>query len=153
MNAIFNELGKPAIDRTRMDEVNAGIAEYEASLRSDSAAAFTHLQPEGNYALDVIAATLHVYGSLALCKATLDGDGVPLPGTYLVGDGHHWQVLCPIGCGLCVGYGGVCEPGSSDLCQLGPRPIGREWQWRQIRENPSAIILLSRGIASKMPER
>ena len=44
VNAIFNEHCKPAIDRTRMDEVNAGIAEYETSLRSDSLPAFTHLQ-------------------------------------------------------------------------------------------------------------
>ena len=93
VNAIFHLHGKPPIERSQMDEVNMGIAKCEASLSNDLVAACTHLQTEGNYALDVIASALHLYGSMSLAKATLQPDGTPVPGIYLLGDGHHWQVL------------------------------------------------------------
>ena len=93
VNSVFRLHGKAPIERSQMDEVNVGVAAYEATLRNDCVAACTHLQPAGNYALDVIAAALHAYGGLSLGKTSLQPDGLPLPGIYLVGDGHHWQVL------------------------------------------------------------
>ena len=63
-----------------MDAVNKDIADYEASLSDDLVAACTHLQPGGNYALDVIASALQRYGSMSLAKAKILPDGTPLPG-------------------------------------------------------------------------
>ena len=93
VNAILRLHRKSIIERHQIDAVNKDIAELEASLSDDLVSSCTHLQPEGNYALDVIATALQRYGSLSLAKAELQPNGTPLPGIYLVGDGDHWQVL------------------------------------------------------------
>ena len=93
INALLMIHGKPRIERHQVDEVNAAVADDESKIREDKLPLDTHLQMEGNYALDVIWATIKVYGELDLTKPDFSSDGAPVPGTYLLGDGSHWVVL------------------------------------------------------------
>ena len=93
INALLMIHEKPRIGRDQVDEVNAAVADEESKIREDKLPLDTQLQMEGNYALDVIWATIKVYGELDLTKADFFSDGAPVPGTYLLGDGSHWVVL------------------------------------------------------------
>ena len=110
------------IVRSQMDEVNVRAAAHEASIRNDDLAVCIHLQPAENYALDGIASALHAHGGLSLGKITLQSDGSPLPGTYLVGDGRHWKVLFA----RANGEWGRCD-GPAFLCCIAPTCLVNTW--------------------------
>ena len=54
INALFMIHEKPSICRDQVGEVNAAVADEESKIREDKLPLDTHLQMEGNYALDVI---------------------------------------------------------------------------------------------------
>jgi hypothetical protein len=88
-NAILSILGKPQLDRDNLDEVNAALADMERNLRDDGLAPDLHLRPEGDYPLLVLSNALRLYAEVEL-ERTSDSSGV-VPGTYLLGNGWHWQ--------------------------------------------------------------
>ena len=93
INALFMIHEKPSIGCNQVGEVNTAVADEESKIREDKLPLDTHLQMEGNYALDVIWATIKLYVELDLTNADFSLDGAPVPGTYLLGDGSHWVVL------------------------------------------------------------
>ena len=93
VNALLRLHGKPLLERRQIDDINEAISIEEATIRADRLAIDTHPQIEGNYALDVLAAAIKIYAGLELEKATVNNDGTPRRGTYLAGNGHHWQVI------------------------------------------------------------
>ena len=92
VNSLLLLNAKSTLRREDIDTINGAVSEAEAAIREDRKAVDTCLQPDGNYALDVISAALHIYGNLRLFKGVFDVSGVPECGSYLVGDGVHWQV-------------------------------------------------------------
>ena len=70
--------------------MNVALEQAERTLRADVQAPDLHLQQAGNYPIQVMMNVLKLYGSVEL-QYTQDADAT-LPGTYLLGDGHHWQV-------------------------------------------------------------
>lgn len=90
-NAILGILKRPLLQREHLDEVNLTLAEAERNLRNDRTAPDLHLQPEGNYPLQVLISVLRIYGDVEL-ERTADSADVT-PGTYLLGNGYHWQVV------------------------------------------------------------
>ena len=73
VNAIFHLHSKPTIGRQQMYEVNTKHPCRTILWLP------THLQPEGNYALDVIASALCVYGDFSLAKAAQQPVGTLCP--------------------------------------------------------------------------
>ena len=91
VNALLRLYNKPLLERTQIDSINDAISIEEAAIRADRHAVDTHRQAEGNYALDVLAATIKVYAELELEKATIDDNGIPRHGTYLAGRRNRAQ--------------------------------------------------------------
>ena len=93
VNALLKLHNKPQLERKEIDSINEAISAEEARIRADRRAVDTHPQAEGNYALDLLAATIKKYAGIEFQKATINGDGTPQKGTYLAGNGNHWQVI------------------------------------------------------------
>ena len=104
--------------------MNVALEQAERILRADGQAPDLHLQQAGNYPIQVMMNVLKLYGSVEL-QYTKDADAT-LPGTYLLGDGHHWQVASDSS-GTWILHDGGIEFPIADIQQLLRQRRHRDW--------------------------